>query len=560
LTEQRKTQTNPSAGRLIEALRDTGYSLETAIADLVDNSIAAESTFINILMEYRNGNPLIMVQDNGIGMDEQKLDDAMAYGSSERLDAEISLGKFGLGLKTASSSQARRFTVFSVSEQSKSSATWDLDHVSAIDSWELVWDHSQQSDVFDIIKTFPKNKKSDTAKTGTVVLWEKVDRVMKQYKDPEGSAARKKWDSIVKNLTSHLGMTFGEFIGLQAADGVTRSPISLLINGTPITPWDPFCQWSSKTRILDKRKYEIIDEESENVVGSFSLISYAIPHQSQLTKTERQLAEVGTGQNAVRYQGIYAYRHGRMLAAGNWFRLRSKEPHVNNLRIKLDFGSDLDEDLQLDFKKTRIVFSPNVRSEMKDIVSLISRDAENFYRNKGLDPEGMEEGTDESIDIHEDSNTVMSNFEPEGLDVTPIDIPTLDDENDANLTNASGTHRIQIRVSESNSDEVEERVQAVESLHSELLYLPALVGGKKAVQLNRSHDFYRRLYYPNRNNRSVILGLDGLFYALAMAELQALPGSSAQEYFEDLRHKLSRQLKKYARNELPELTSESDNE
>ena len=560
MTTQRRTEANPSAGRLIEALRDTGYSLETAIADLVDNSIAAHATYINVVLEYRNGNPLIMVQDNGTGMDETKLADAMAYGSSERQDAETSLGKFGLGLKTASSSQARRFTVFTVTDDSESSATWDLDHVSAIDSWELVWDHPDQSDLCEVIRSFESNQNFVNKQTGTVVLWEKIDRVIKQYNDPEGKAARKKWDSIVNNLTFHLGMTFGEFIGLNGAGGTVKEPISLLMNGSPITPWDPFCLWNESTRILDKRKYEIVDDESENLIGSFSLISYAIPHQSQLTKTERQLAIIGKGQNAVRYQGIYAYRHGRMLAAGDWFRLRSKEPHVNNLRIKLDFGSDLDEDLQLDFKKTRIVFSPNVRAEMKDIVGLISRDAENYYRNKGLDPEGIEVGSEESLNLHQDSNTVMSNFEPDGLDVTTVEIPTIDDENDADLTNASGTHRIQIRVSESNSDEVDERVQAVESLHSELLYLPALVGGKKAVQLNRSHDFYRRLYYPNRNNRSVVLGLDGLFYALAMAELQALPGSSAQEHFEDLRHKLSRQLKKYARSELPELTSESDNE
>lgn len=560
MTSQRKTQTTPSAGRLIEALRDTGYSLETAIADLVDNSIAAHATYIDVVMEYRNGHPLIMVKDNGTGMKEAKLADAMAYGSSERDDAETSLGKFGLGLKTASSSQARRFTAFTVSQDSESSATWDLDHVSAIDSWELVWDHPHQSDLFDLIRSFPRNPSFENEQTGTIVLWEKVDRVIKQYKDPEGNAAKKKWDSIVKNLEFHLGMTFGEFIGLQGADGTAIQPISLLMNGTPITPWDPFCQWNENTRVLDKRKYEIVDDESEELIGSFSLISYAIPHQSQLTMNERKLAIIGKGQNAVRYQGIYAYRHGRMLAAGDWFRLRSKEPHVNNLRIKLDFNSDLDEDLQLDFKKTRIVFSPNVRTEVKDIVALISRDAENYYRNKGLDPEGIEDDPEESVNMHQDSNTVMSNFEPEGLDVTTVDIPTLDDENDADLTNASGTHRIQIRVSESNTDEVDERVQAVESLHSELLYLPALVGGKKAVQLNRSHDFYRRLYYPNRNNRSVVLGLDGLFYALAMAELQALPGSSAQEHFEDLRHKLSRQLKKYARSELPELTTESSNE
>ena len=382
MTTQRTTKSNPGASRLIEALRDTGYSLETALADLVDNSIAANATWVNVVLEYREGTPLVMIQDNGDGMSEAQLSDAMAYGSSERADAETSLGKFGLGLKTASSSQARRFTAFSVTSEGEVSATWDLDHVAKTDSWDLLWDHPHQNEICELIKEIPPNSSSNNQGTGTVILWESVDRVIKEYRDPEGSAARKKWQSIVNNLTFHLSMTFGEFIGLEDYEGDVRQPVLICVNGEPIDYWDPFVRWSEETRVIDRRMYNILDEETNQQIGSFSLITYVIPHHSQLTKTERRKAIVGMGQNAVNYQGIYAYRHGRLLAAGDWFRLRSREPHVNNLRMKLDFGSDLDEDLQLDFKKTWIVFSPKVREEMKETVGLLSREAENFYRNK----------------------------------------------------------------------------------------------------------------------------------------------------------------------------------
>ncbi|HOC33201.1 MAG TPA: ATP-binding protein [Ruminococcus flavefaciens] len=104
----------PYAPTLIESTRAIGYSLDAAIADIIDNSIAACSKNIDIFF-FPVGDAYIAVLDNGNGMNAAEIDVAMQYGSRNPLDARASndLGRFGLGLKTASLSQCRILTVIS---------------------------------------------------------------------------------------------------------------------------------------------------------------------------------------------------------------------------------------------------------------------------------------------------------------------------------------------------------------------------------------------------------------------------------------------------------------
>ncbi len=257
-TERRISRRSPSAKRLIDALRDTGYSFETAIADLVDNSIAALATNIDIQAHLdQDGTQIVYIADNGHGMNEAVIEDAMTYGSEER-DESRSLGKFGLGMKTASTSQARSFTVVTKTvSDGVHSATWDLDHVVKEDEWELLWDYPNQEELENIIDSLPPNtlnlapiainpEESELENiryrchhcefgeegestlveveehissahgtpqgSGTVVLWEKIDRVIKQYADPNGDHAQNAWNSKVESLREHLGMVFERYI------------------------------------------------------------------------------------------------------------------------------------------------------------------------------------------------------------------------------------------------------------------------------------------------------------------------------------------------------------
>ena len=130
----------PDPERISEGLRDTGYEFSTAVADIIDNSIAAGATVVDVRMAIDFGGKIfVSVADNGCGMDREGLINAMRYGSRRRVDPS-SLGKFGLGLKTASTAFCRRLSVISRNSAAGPllKATWDLDHIAQSEKWELL--------------------------------------------------------------------------------------------------------------------------------------------------------------------------------------------------------------------------------------------------------------------------------------------------------------------------------------------------------------------------------------------------------------------------------------
>ena len=106
-------EVRPNAGALIESLRDIGYTMSSALADIVDNSLTADATEISIRVRSDPDNAAIGIIDNGVGMSRSELLEAMRPGSRSPTEARNAddLGRFGLGLKTASFSQCRRLTV-----------------------------------------------------------------------------------------------------------------------------------------------------------------------------------------------------------------------------------------------------------------------------------------------------------------------------------------------------------------------------------------------------------------------------------------------------------------
>ena len=166
----------PDPSRLIEGLRDTGYDFNTALADIIDNSVDAKATKVRIWIRVDPDNDIVVsVADDGHGMDETALLNAMTYGAKSKKD-KSSLGKFGLGLKTASTAFARRLSVITRASATSPvlKATWDLDHVDKKKEWEILIDAPARDEI----------KLLDEAAgggSGTLVLWEKVDRLTKEY-------------------------------------------------------------------------------------------------------------------------------------------------------------------------------------------------------------------------------------------------------------------------------------------------------------------------------------------------------------------------------------------
>ena len=120
----------PNPEHLIKSIAEQGYSLESALADLMDNSISANADKIEILIKMDKEPFTLFLADNGSGMDEETLKSSMHF-PSKSPDSKrdtLDLGRFGLGMKTASFSQTRKFTVISKEKESSKYAgrTWDL--------------------------------------------------------------------------------------------------------------------------------------------------------------------------------------------------------------------------------------------------------------------------------------------------------------------------------------------------------------------------------------------------------------------------------------------------
>lgn len=352
----------PNAAALSQSLRDLGYSLETAIADIIDNSIAAGARNIDIWCDPNEADPSLAIIDDGSGMDQSELVDAMRFGSRNPRDDRTSgdLGRFGLGLKTASFSQCRKITVVSRRNEALSAAIWDLD-VLAKDSWLL---GLPGQDLIDKMPWFEKLPSS-----GTMVLWEKLDRLS------ERSAAQQQSEILAEKLSRlehHLALVFHRFLPGDP-DPVRNRKVAIRINGHPVKGFDPFCRSNRATQWLP--------EQSLSLEGhTIRIQPFILPHHSKLSKTEYDFYT--SRSDFVSNQGAYVYRSGRLMAWGDWFRLVPKGEVTKLARVRIDFPTELDELWTIDIKKSRAHPPPEVREQLRQIIGRISERSARVYRGR----------------------------------------------------------------------------------------------------------------------------------------------------------------------------------
>ena len=164
-------ENNPSADILVNSMRAMGYTFESAIADVVDNSVAVKANLIEIKFPIDPADCYVAICDNGAGMSREKLIEAMRYGSQVEGEerSEDDLGRFGLGLKSASLSQCRRLTVASKQNGEISALVWDLDIIGQKKGWYMVECTPEQISniypfVFILIKIYFRGFKINTRK------------------------------------------------------------------------------------------------------------------------------------------------------------------------------------------------------------------------------------------------------------------------------------------------------------------------------------------------------------------------------------------------------------
>jgi Histidine kinase-, DNA gyrase B-, and HSP90-like ATPase len=358
----------PAAARTISSLRDIGYELPQAVADLVDNSIEAGATSIQVDLHFAGIDSWIRIADNGEGMDSSTLTESLRYGSARDYEDE-DLGKFGFGLKAASTSQCRRVVVASRVAPVKArieARALDLAHIEKTNRWEIliVEPPDRPVQLTEPLQT----------STGTVVLWEDLDRIL-DYKDPWGGWARRKLLEQADLIAEHLGMIFHRFLS-----GEARGPkVQIFVNGAAVEAWDPFCRSESGTTTLPEQDFRVA---SDNGLGIVHLRPFVLPDKAEFSDSAAwQHASGPLKWN--RQQGLYIYRNERLIQWGGWSRIRTLDEHSKLARVALDFSPNLDTAFGINISKAIVKIPADLREEIEPAINQVVRIATERYRRSG---------------------------------------------------------------------------------------------------------------------------------------------------------------------------------
>jgi hypothetical protein len=341
-------------------MRAIGYSFETAVADIIDNAISAEASEISIRFSPYDS-PYVAIIDNGHGMTSEELVAAMRHGSRNPLEERglRDLGRFGLGLKTASLSQCRRLTVASWRNSEMCSWSWDLDVVRDRQDWVLVGLREDQ------IRSLPHGNDLLAMEHGTLVVWQMLDRISR-----DGDTLDQALESKVDAAREHLALVFHRLLtSKQAGEGVY-----LTINEIPVEPLSPYLLGNKATQHLPIEEF-YIDRQAVTVCP------YILPHLSKLTRKEVELA--GGEEGLRRNQGFYIYRNERLICWGSWARLTRQEELTKLARVRVDIPNTLDHLWTLDIKKSSAIPPESLKQNLKRIIERIVERSRVVYTYRG---------------------------------------------------------------------------------------------------------------------------------------------------------------------------------
>ena len=345
----------PSAPILIESIRSIGYSFEAAIADLIDNAISAKAKRIDII-SYPSNDPFLIIFDNGKGMEKNELEEAMRLGSKSPTEVrdEDDLGRFGLGLKSASLSQCRDFVVISKKNEKLSAFSWDLDHVIETNSWSIL-----ELDDSDIEK-LPNVELFNGVDNGTYVLLRKFDKIEAITSDLSKTLTEK-----INITREHLALVFHRYID---------EGLEIYVNNYKIEALDPFLTKHKGTSIKRTQKIMIRD-------SSITVKPYILPHINRLN--DEDLKKVGGKEDLKKNQGFYIYRNKRLIIWGTWFRLFRQEELGKLARVMVEIPNSLDDVWEIDVKKSTANIPDIIKKRLYSCVDEAIFTSKEIYKFRG---------------------------------------------------------------------------------------------------------------------------------------------------------------------------------
>lgn len=511
-----RIQSLPDASRTLTGLAHQGYTPQTAIADIIDNSIAAGATLVDVVISPQPNNlAIVRITDNGSGMDGETLKSAMQIGSPKGL-AKTSLSVYGMGLKAASMSFSRRFSVVSrASGQESVVAIWDMD-AQVENPWTIEFGVATDAQVKALSKVIGDNP-------GTMVVWDKADfkDVVLDHRKIKGT----KPTSVDESVKKYLAKVFHRYMEGKA-DGYSH--VEIRFNGEPLSPFDPVrSDFLSIDWVPVKDSFEIeIDTETGPELVPYSITTYVLAQGED---------EVKEADLSMRTQGIYPYRQDRLLQESDWLGVIAFHPDLNSMRVILDLDPRLDSITRTDMKKSGLTLPKEMLQNLKEKLEEYSKMVK---REKKRKVEESRKKRDTSK-IHQESNAAISaslasleqpqfTLTKQGASIETIFGPSLTE-----LPEVFGT-----------SYDQEARILPVESIDGGVLFEPRSRGGESVIYLNKSHPFYQKIYLACLGNLTAIQGFDFLIYSVSHAELLTRTDRH-REQFRRMRTEMSEALRHF---------------
>lgn len=327
----------PPATALITGIRAIGYSFSTAVADIIDNSISAYASNIDVYSDPLDSEPYFAILDNGKGMNRRELINAMTFGSnrSNKPDSPDDLGRFGLGLKSASLSQCRKFIVITKQNEQINAMSYDLDVIEKNNRWELLELTPEEIKNENCFNELMKNQ------NGTLVVWKQFDKLEKNAKNFEDS-----FRNVVSEAKRHVELVFHRFY----------NKVNIYFNGKMVEKRDPF--------LIASHKKQTGRESIISIDGiKIKVIPHTLPNTSALTNEERAL--LGNPKSVYDEQGFYIYRNERLIIWGSWLHMGFKSELNKLARVQVDIPSSLDAMWMLDVKKSSAKIPDLIKEQIR---------------------------------------------------------------------------------------------------------------------------------------------------------------------------------------------------
>lgn len=349
----------PDATSIMESTRAIGYSLSTAIADIIDNSIAAQASRVEIF--YSANDKYVAIFDNGYGMSGEELNRAMKYGGISPLDArnEKDLGRFGLGMKTASLSQCEVLTVVSKKNGKISARRWDLNIIRQINSWSLIELSAEE------IKVIPRIDSLEKFQSGTLIIWQELKRMLQGNQSIEKILPEKMTD-----VCSHLALVFHRY--LSGEDDIKK--LSIFMNNLRVEPTDPF---------LIHKNTQAMPDDALQIEGypPIKIVPFILPYPSKLSAKDKKL--LGITDDLQKNQGFYVYRNKRLIVWGTWFKRVRKETLSQLARIQIDIPPAFDSLWTLDIKKSSAVPPALFSRSLDAMIENLATKSKRTWKHRG---------------------------------------------------------------------------------------------------------------------------------------------------------------------------------